>query len=160
MTMSDSTSTPATDTQAMAAQLQRLTTAMDRQALDSAIHDGAAGVAFASDAARDQAHALLRQHLRVNDGAAVSADGKRGAEFVREALGRPEYRHFRRAGHNSGGSLPGGHQPPASSPDGAAEPRTMGEHVIMKARQAQQERQAPANPSTNMRAPFGLRQIR
>lgn len=158
--MNDPMTTPASDTQAMAAQLQRLTTAMDRQALDSAINDGTAGVAFVSDEARDQARALLRQHLRVTDGGVVAGDGKRGDEFVREALGRPEYRHFRRAGHASGGHVSGGHQPSPSVPGDSPEPRTMGEYVLARAKQAVQERQSPVNASTNMGVPMGLRPIR
>ena len=159
--MSDSL-IPASDPQALAAQLQRLTVAMDRRALDEAISAGAAGVDFVSSEA--QAQRLLRQHLRVTDGAAVAANGKDGAEFVREALGKPEFAHYKRAGVTRGGvgggtHLPSAHQP---APPDAPEPRTMGEAMLANARRAIQDRQSctPISACTNMRTLFGLKPLR
>jgi hypothetical protein len=131
---------------------------------NDALETATSGVAFVSDAAQQQATALIRGKLHVDDAdRAVGPDGRPAADYIRGELGRPEYAHFLKADTRNTkggtiGTMGASHEPSLPAGTAPVQPRTIGEALILRAvetRQSQQQQQS--NPATDLSLPFGLR---
>lgn len=142
--------------------IQRLENLLNARLVDDAVAAATAGVQFVSDVAKTQALGLVRQQLRVEGDAVKGADGKPGADYVRERLGSGEFAHFLKPSGHRGTPLPygGGGEAalPARTFQGAADaPRSMGAAIIQHALAGRAQPQQRPDANADVSQPFGLK---